>query len=376
MSLSRLIRESVPSNLAARGLVHLVLAAGVLTSCGGGGDDPAPASPGTGGRGGSGSGGRSGPGNTGGSPGSGGSSAAGGTGGAVPTAGAGGSGSGGSTGNTGSGGTTGRGGSGGAPSDAGRPAEAGAPDSSGGTEAGTPAPGPTNLEGWTLRWSGEGSGAGLNMFEGQETADCAHGGGTHASVAEGNIRIDMHTNDTDCNGRADRARNEVKGMRAAVGDGYVAMKRGETWLLTYSMFIPSSLNATSAFSHIFQVFSAQGTSAVTGPVITMSLHQHAGVDSIELRIDGNSGPHTGASPLAPIQNKWVTVEFEVKWDNPGTMRWTIKDDKQVYANVSRAWNGWHGAERMRPKWGIYRSKGSAGLQNTYLLLNNFKAYQK
>jgi hypothetical protein len=274
--------------------------------------------------------------------------------------------SGGAGGSGGSAGAGGTGGTGGGSSDARGGDRASRADVGGGGDSAAP-PAAPDPSGWTLRWSGLGSREGLGMFEGQETADCAHGGGPHASVVDGNVRIDMHTNDTDCNGRGDRARNEVKGMSAPAG-GYVAMKRGETWLQTWSMFIPATL--------IHQIFAVQGTSAVTGPVITMSLHQHAGVDAIELRIDGTSGPHTAPTPLAPIQNRWVTVEFEIKWDNPGTLRWSIKDDQQTYVNHTRAWDGWHGSERMRPKWGIYRSKGSAGLQNTYILLNNFKAYQK
>jgi chitin-binding protein len=66
----------------------------------------------------------------------------------------------------------------------------------------------------------------------------------------------------------------------------------------------------------------------------------------------------------------------VKWDSPGTFRWTIKDGARTHVNAMRTWNGWHGGERMRPKWGIYRNRGSAGLQNTHILLDHFRAYQK
>ena len=222
-----------------------------------------------------------------------------------------------------------------------------------------------------MRWTGNS----IAHFEGQETAECTHAGAPHASMFEGNVRIDMHyPADTDCNA-GDRQRNELKGM-AAPGGGYVSMKRGETWLQSYQMFIPDTLNATTSFTHIHQIFAVTGTSAVTGPVVTMSLHSHAGTDSIEMRLDGNSGPHWMPVPLAPIQNKWVTVEFEVKWDTAGSFRWTIRDGDRIHVNASRPWNGWHGAERMRPKFGIYRSRGSAGLQNTHILLRDFKAWQK
>jgi hypothetical protein len=329
-----------------------------LVSCGGD-DDPGPPGGGSAGAGGAtGSGGR-GP-NSGGTSGSGGS------------LGSGGSGTGGSAG--GSGGSGEPPGSGGA---GGGDAATGAPDVGGGETVPGPAPGADPGPGWVLRWSGTAASPGLDTFEGQEISDCSHAGAAHASVADGQIRIDSHyPMDTDCNGRTDRARNEVKGMRDPAG-GYVSMARGQTWLLRYDMFIPDTLDATSQFSHIYQIFAVAGTSAVTGPVVTMTLHTHDGMDAIELRIDGNSGPHFSPVPLAPIQNKWVTVEHEVKWDTNGSYRWSIKDGDRVHVNAMRpGWNGWHGAERMRPKWGIYRNKGSAGLQTTHLLLNNFKAWQK
>jgi hypothetical protein len=362
-----------------------------IPACGGGGD-PGPVG-GGGGAGAAGGGGSAGRGGMAG--GAGGGAAAGGTGGMSPAVGGGaggGAGAGGSAGASGAGGAGGASGAGGgggaagagggapdgAASDAAEPGpDVGGGEGDGGGAGGGPTPGADPGPGWMLRWSGTAATTGLETFEGQETSECSHGGVAHASVMGGRIRIDSHYPvDTDCNGRTDRARNEVKGMRAP-GGGYVSMRRGETWLLRYDMFIPDTLDATTQFSHIYQIFAVAGTSAVTGPVVTMTLHSHDGTDSIELRIDGNSGPHFSPVPLAPIQNRWVTVEHEVKWDTAGSYRWSIKDGDRVHVNVTRAsWNGWHGAERMRPKWGIYRNKGSAGLQTTHLLLDNFKAWQK
>ncbi|MBI0377062.1 hypothetical protein JBE27_12455 [Streptomyces albiflaviniger] len=36
---------------------------------------------------------------------------------------------------------------------------------------------------------------------------------------------------------------------------------------------------------------------------------------------------------------------------------------------------WRGKNYLRPKWGIYRSLNSSGLQTRYLLTRNFKAYK-
>jgi hypothetical protein len=261
-----------------------------------------------------------------------------------------------------------------AESDAAGPNPDGAAPSGGDASAAPTDPGEAPA-GWTLRWSAKAATTGKGAFEGEETAECTHAGAQHFGISEGRYRIDMHyPADTDCKA-GDRQRNEVKGMANPQG-GYISMKEGETWLITYSMFIPDTLDATTGFTHIHQIFAAVGTMATVGPVVTMSLHQHDGVPSIEMRIDGNSGPHFSPVPLEPIQNRWVRVEFEVKWASAGTFRWTIRDGERVHVNAMRAWNGWRGGERMRPKWGIYRKRDSAGLQNTYLLLDDFRVYQR
>ena len=55
----------------------------------------------------------------------------------------------------------------------------------------------------------------------------------------------MHTVDRDT--MTDRQRQEVTGLRN--GGSYLKWLPGQTWRLTYSMFIPSSLKATTTFTH-------------------------------------------------------------------------------------------------------------------------------
>nr|WP_250852980.1 hypothetical protein [Streptomyces rhizosphaericus] len=69
-------------------------------------------------------------------------------------------------------------------------------------------------------------------------------------------------------------------------------------------------------------------------------------------------------PLLPHQHS----------DGPKVEIRTSDDDD----NLTEAGAGldlWRGKNYLRPKWGIYRSLNSSGLQTTYLLTRNFKAYK-
>jgi chitin-binding protein len=214
---------------------------------------------------------------------------------------------------------------------------------------------------------------GLSAFEELETASCTHFFARHMRVSGAAYRVDAHyPADTDCT-RPDRQRNELKGMRTP-GGGYVSMEQGQHWLLTYAMYIPSSLKATTRFTHIHQELGVIGVRTTQGPLLTISLHDHEGVPSIELQLNQE---HWSPVPLAPIQDRWVNVELEVKWDDAGLVRWTIRDSAASYVDASRPWDGWRpGTERVRPKWGIYRSRESPQLQSTYLLLADMAAYRR
>ncbi len=224
---------------------------------------------------------------------------------------------------------------------------------------------------WTLMWSPEADRDGLGAFEGVED-DRAHSdpGVKHIYVQGNDYRFDMHTRDRD---GSDRQRNEVKGMRS--GGRILTMQKGETWRFTYSMYIPSSLMATTTFTHIMQMkMPGDGT----GPIVVMSLRRYGSTPKIELKIF-EPDILVGAVDLQPLQNKWIGIQLDITiGDAPaGAVHWVVRDGARTVIDASKSRvDTWLG-DRVRPKWGIYRSLGdtSGSLRDCYLLLTNMRAYR-
>ncbi|MFI7704880.1 CBM35 domain-containing protein [Nonomuraea sp. NPDC049480] len=233
---------------------------------------------------------------------------------------------------------------------------------------------PAAAAAWTPRWSPSPPGDSVaEAFEGIEDdrAD-SHPGVTHIYVSGDAYRFDMHTEDRD---GSDRQRNEVKGMRTGSGSSYIKILENQTWRISYQMYIPTSLDATSSFTHIAQM-KTPGSGA---PLYTMSLPISGGTPKINLRYwDESEQTHeVGNTNLNPIQGKWLDTTFEFKASDNGYLRWTLRDGSTTL--VDRRMDGtdlWRGDdEYLRPKWGIYRSINSSGLQDTYLLIRNLQAHQ-
>jgi hypothetical protein len=85
-------------------------------------------------------------------------------------------------------------------------------------------------------------------------------------------------------------------------------------------------------------------------------------------------------PLAPLRNKWITVEWALSigergaarftaWDGIGSGAPVVANDR--LANVVIPDQG----DYVRPKWGIYRSVQSSrsDIVDTHLVLRNFRA---
>ncbi|MEV0389715.1 hypothetical protein [Nonomuraea sp. NPDC050643] len=232
---------------------------------------------------------------------------------------------------------------------------------------------PAGAAAWTLRWNPDPASQSVAAaFEGIEDdrAD-SHSGATHIYVSGGAYRFDMHTQDRD---GSDRQRNEVKGMRTS-SSSYLKILENQTWRISYQLYIPTSLDATSSFSHIAQM-KTPGSGA---PLYTMSLPISGGTPKINVRYwDESEQTHeVGSTNLNPIQGRWLDTTFEFKAADNGYLRWTLKDGSTTL--VDRRMDGtdlWRGDdEYLRPKWGIYRSINSSGLQNTYLLIRNLQAHQ-
>jgi chitin-binding protein len=141
------------------------------------------------------------------------------------------------------------------------------------------------------------------------------------------------------------------------------------------MYIPSSLKATTTFTHIMQM---KQPGAGSAPIVVQSLRRVNGVQTIELKLF-ESDTLVGRSNLEPLHNKWIDVDFQIKIGNgsAGSVRWIIKNGSTTVIDASKSGVDTFLADRVRPKWGIYRSLGdtSGSMQNCYLLLSNLRGYQ-
>lgn len=226
---------------------------------------------------------------------------------------------------------------------------------------------------WQLKWSPSASADGLRAFETLEDdrADSHTAAAPHIRTTGDTWRFDMHTVDRDTS--TDRQRHEVTGLRT--GSGFLRWTEGQTWRVTYQMYIPTSLKATTSFTHIMQM---KQPGAGTSPLVVQSLRRVNGAQTIELKLPIDD-ILVGRTDLAPLHNSWVDVDFQVKVGNgsAGSVRWILKKGSTVLIDVSRSGVDTFLADRLRPKWGIYRSLGdtSGSLQNCHLLLRNMRGYQ-
>ncbi|SEF87404.1 chitin-binding protein [Nonomuraea solani] len=227
---------------------------------------------------------------------------------------------------------------------------------------------------WERRWDPSPARDGLGAFEAlEDDRRGSHPEGQPHVRVEGNAwRFDAHLEDRD---GADRMRNEVRGLRTS-GGRPLEIRKDETWRLSYRMYIPDTLDATTGFSHIWQL----KTSDIGTPVAQVSLPVVGGVQKIAARywtLADNKSHDFALADLEPIQNRWVTTVIEFKSGDDGYMRWILRDGRRTI--VDQRVDGidlwWTAEQYNRPKWGIYRSIKSAGLQETYLLVKDLKAEQ-
>jgi hypothetical protein len=223
------------------------------------------------------------------------------------------------------------------------------------------------------RWAADPAAEGLRAFAGVEDdrAD-SHPGVTHIFAESTQYRFVMHRGDRDGSDRQ-RQRQEVRGM--AENGSRVDMRQNETWRYNYQMYIPTSLKATTSFTHIFQVKHTD----VASPVVTMSLNRSGATERIEMRMFGEGQEKLGVIDVAPLKNTWIDVEVEIRVADGtgGRLRYSLKSGTTTHVNASRTGiDTWLGGDQAHPKWGIYRSLNDSGqLLDTYLLLRDMRAYQ-
>ncbi|WP_344941837.1 hypothetical protein [Sphaerisporangium flaviroseum] len=226
---------------------------------------------------------------------------------------------------------------------------------------------------WEPSWSPDPRIDGVGAFEAlEDDRRGSHPEGLPHVYVQGNAyRFDAHLEDRD---GSDRMRNESRGMRTRNGRK-IEIREDETWRISYQMYIPDTLHATPSFTHIWQLKAPD----VSTPLAQLSLPIVNGVPKIQARyweVD-DSVHEVGAADLAPIQNKWVTTTLEFKSGDDGYLRWVLQDGKRTLADKRvdhiDLWFSDEGYNR--PKWGVYRSIRSAGLEETYLLVRDLKAWR-
>ncbi|WP_406835002.1 Tat pathway signal sequence domain protein (plasmid) [Streptomyces sp. AHU1] len=232
---------------------------------------------------------------------------------------------------------------------------------------------PASAASWVLKWSPSAYTDGLNAFETVEDdrADSHPAGQPHIYPESEHWRFNMHMVDRDT--MTDRQRQEVTGLRTP--SGYLQWLPGQTWRVTYSMYIPSSLKATTTFTHIMQM---KEPGSGSSPIVVQSLRRVDGAQTIELQLP-ISGIMVGRTSLDPLHDAWTDVDFQIKVGDgtSGSVRWILKKSGTTLIDKARTGVDTFLADRVRPKWGIYRSLGdtSGSLQDTHLLLRNFRGYQ-
>ncbi len=236
-------------------------------------------------------------------------------------------------------------------------------------------PGAAHAASWQQKWAPMARRDGLGAFETVEDdrADSHPAGQPHIRTEGDNWRFTMHRADRDTS--TDRQRQEVTGLRNGSGADYLTWGSGQTWRVTYSMYIPSSLKATTPFTHILQMKQpGNGTS----PIVVQSLRRVNGRQTIELRLPVDD-ILVGRTDLDPLHDRWTDVDFQIKVGNgsAGSVRWILKSGGATVVDASKTGVDTFLADRVRPKWGVYRSLGdtSGSLQDTYLLLTGLRGYQ-
>ncbi len=241
--------------------------------------------------------------------------------------------------------------------------------------AGTSTAAALSVASWQQRWAPSAATDGLAAFETIEDdrADSHPAGHPHIRVENDTYRWTMHTVDRDS--ATDRQRHEVTGMRSPAGGGFLEWRSGQTWRTTYAMYIPSALKATTSFTHIMQMKQpGNGTS----PIVVQSLRRVSGAQTIELQLP-ISGLLVGRTSLDPLHDRWVDVDFRITVGDgsTGSVRWILRSAGATVVDIERTGVDTFLADRVRPKWGIYRSLGdtSGSLQDCYLLTTAMRGYQ-
>ena len=225
---------------------------------------------------------------------------------------------------------------------------------------------------WQLEWAPQARVDGLKAFEGvEDDVTNSDPGVKHIYVDSTDYRIDMPLQERDT--KPDRQRNEVKGM--VDGNGSILrIEKGDTWRLRHRIFIPTSLQGTTSFTHIMQLLplGIQGS----GPIFTISLSRKNNIPIIALHVI-TSGEILGSTPLTPLQETWIESQITFTATDNGNIQWLLNDSLNKTVVSAQGSAKLFLGDRVRPKWGIYRSvQDTAHLETCHMLITDLKAWKQ
>jgi hypothetical protein len=235
---------------------------------------------------------------------------------------------------------------------------------------------PAHAADWRERWSPTAAADGMGAWEtvADDRANSHPAGQPHIYPEGDNWRFNMHTVDRDT--KPDRQRNEVIGGHLADGT-LLRWRPGETWRVTYSMYLPGSLQATNRFTHIMQI----KTSEDAYPVVAQSLQLVDGAQTIRVS-SPMSNVMVGSTSLDPLHDTWTDVDLHVKVGRgrSGAVRWILNSGGRTVVDVAKdGINTLPSGTHITPRWGIYRSvmdDSSNSLVDCFMLMTNLHVYQQ
>ena len=205
---------------------------------------------------------------------------------------------------------------------------------------------------------------------GLETPDCGHAV-RHVreifdSVLGKNVfAFDAHRDlDDDRCTNFDRQRMEVKTAPGSANQSILQHTNGQTAYYRWKFKLPSGFQASSNFTHIFQI-KAQAGSDAGSPLVTIT-PRAGSPDTLQIIWTPPSGQSGGGvkaqADLSLFRNVWVEVFVQYRSADSGDVQLSIKRLSDGATLVS--WNSgtvdtWRsGNNYNRGKWGIYRSLNS------------------
>ena len=224
-----------------------------------------------------------------------------------------------------------------------------------GAATGLPTATTAHAASWQQKWAPSASADGLGAFETVEDdrADSHPAAHPHIYATGDNWRFNIHTVDRDTS--TDRQRQEVTGLRNGSGGNYLKWTAGSD-LAGHLLDVHPELAQGDHHLHPHHADEAAGQRHLTARRAVAA----PGERRADHRTQAGRRRHPGR-PHEPgtAARQWTDVDFQIKVGNgsAGTVRWILKSGGSTVIDASKTGVDTFLADRVRPKWGIYRSLG-------------------